>query len=53
MVNKFHFPSFGGGGEKAKKPIINQAIEDKNAALDDIYNYQNQPKVESKKKVKK
>lgn len=38
------------------KPIINQAVDDKNAALNDIYNYQNQniqPPADITKKIKK
>ncbi len=38
------------------KPIINQAVDDKNAALNDIYNYQNQniqTPVDQTKKIKK
>lgn len=36
-----------------EKPIINQAIEERNSALNDIYNYQNQGPVLPKKKGKK
>ncbi len=54
MVNKFHFPKFWGAQDQeqpASKPILNQAIDDKNAALDDVYSFQNQnqPTVPPKK----
>lgn len=54
MVNKFHFPNFGNSPKKQpeleeQQPIINRAVEDKNAALDDIYSFQN----ENQKKVTK
>jgi hypothetical protein len=42
------------GQKKQGKAIINQAINDRNAALDDIYNMQNnRQSVVQKKKVKR